>query len=263
MVLAYAIAGARLHILRQVQVTVTPDGGVRQRRCYWGRYGAAGLFFRLRGRTAPPRCCYGTARWRETIGPGTWACRAVLETATGRRNRPPQSQVNEEAGLSAERLEVRATVVTAGCAGRRHALDLHHRCRRCQRIYGHRAQPGKRRTALGGRERVADLPLHPSSPPVGSRGPLRRPCHWRRATNGGSGCRAPFRSVGTSLVPGDICGSNALHQVGRIGFAAIAPTGAARPPRRSSAEVICSPHHHDPAKAPASSTAGSRCALMP
>lgn len=78
---------ARLHILNRCGATVT-DGWCPTAAL---RTGAATVrpvcCFGLRGRTAPPRCCCSTARCG-AIRAAPGACRAVLETATRRRNRP-------------------------------------------------------------------------------------------------------------------------------------------------------------------------------
>lgn len=147
---------ARLHILNRCGATVT-DGWCPTAAL---RTGAATVrpvcCFGLRGRTAPPRCCCSTARCG-AIRAAPGACRAVLETArdagTDRgprieRGGGPVRRATRGAGHGGHRRGVR---------GRRHALDLHHRCRRCRGVAGHRAQPGKRRTALGGRERGGRL----------------------------------------------------------------------------------------------------------
>ncbi len=52
-----------------------------------GAYGQPACYFGLRGRTAP-RGAAAAPRALWSHQGGTWACRAVLETATRRRNRP-------------------------------------------------------------------------------------------------------------------------------------------------------------------------------
>lgn len=147
---------ARLHILNRCGATVT-DGWCPTAAL---RTGAATVrpvcCFGLRGRTAPPRCCCSTARCG-AIRAAPGACRAVLETATRRRNRPRSANRARRRACPPSDSRCGPRGHRRGVRGRRHALDLHHRCRRCRGVAGHRAQPGKRRTALGGRERGGRL----------------------------------------------------------------------------------------------------------
>ena len=143
----------RLHILNSCMATVTdgwyptaaPITGVGTARpvCCCGP----------RGPTEPPRCCCSIGRCGAIRAvPGV--CRAAPGTAMRSAEETAVREAHEEAGLSAERLAVRATVVTAEFAGIGGTqLDLHHRRRRCRRVAAHRAQPGKRRVALGRRGR--------------------------------------------------------------------------------------------------------------
>ncbi|CNM12672.1 Uncharacterised protein [Mycobacterium tuberculosis] len=132
-------------------------GGVRQRRCVLGplRCGrsvasgsAAGRH--PRGAAAAPRAVEPSGRH---LGLAGRCSRQPRDAGTDRgprieRGGGPVRRATRGAGHGGHRRGVR---------GRRHALDLHHRCRRCRGVAGHRAQPGKRRTALGGRERGGRL----------------------------------------------------------------------------------------------------------
>ncbi len=158
----------------------------RQRRCVLLRRAGSAVASGSAGRTAPQSRC-SNAR-RGAIRAALWACRAVLETATRRRtDRGPRIE-----RVRPERLEVRATVVTAEVCGVDDThWDLHHCCRRCRGVAGHRAQPESAELRWWPRTRWPTCSHIPDSPPVGNDcGSLRRPCHWPGATNGGSGCRA-------------------------------------------------------------------------
>ncbi|CEJ32864.1 Putative 7,8-dihydro-8-oxoguanine-triphosphatase [Mycobacterium tuberculosis variant bovis] len=207
--------------------------------------------FGLRGRTAPPRCCCSTARCG-AIRAAPGACRAVLETATRRRNRP----------RSANRARRRACPPSDSRCGPRWSPP---RCAGSTTRTGPTpplspmpgscwtpCPTGKAPNCAGWpRTRWPTCRYIPDSPPVGNDcGPLRRPCHWPGATNGGSGCRAPFRSR-----PGF---SSGVRRATRI----------RRPRRWVGGSVRCCkrrpellgrrtwvvsrgdrPHHHDPASA--------------
>lgn len=88
------------------------DSGV----AYWGRYGAAGLLLRApRPDGTPAVLLQHRALWSHQGG--TWG---LPGGARDSHETPEQTAVresSEEAGLSAERLEVRATVVTAEVCG--------------------------------------------------------------------------------------------------------------------------------------------------
>lgn len=203
---------ARLHILNRCGATVT-DGWCPTAAL---RTGAATVrpvcCFGLRGRTAPPRCCCSTARCG-AIRAAPGACRAVLETATRRRNRP----------RSANRARRRACPPSDSRCGPRWSPP---RCAGSTTRTGPTpplspmpgscwtpCPTGKAPNCAGWpRTRWPTCRYIPDSPPVGNDcGPLRRPCHWPGATNGGSGCRAPFRSrPGFPLVYAGRRGSGAL-----------------------------------------------------
>ncbi len=128
------------------------DSGV----AYWGRYSAAGLLLRAPRPDGTPRCCCSTARCGPS-GRHLGLAEAVLRR-TRRQNRRGH-RIEREAGLSAGGAGCRPQWSPRVCGSTLTHLDLHHRCRRCRGVAGHRAQPGKRRTALGGRERGGRLPF--------------------------------------------------------------------------------------------------------
>ena len=85
---------------------------------------------------------------------GTWGLPGGARDSHESPEETAVREAHEEAGLLAEQLAVRATVVTAEVSGmRRDALELHHGRRRRRRAAAHRAQPGERRVALGRRGR--------------------------------------------------------------------------------------------------------------
>lgn len=152
---------ARLHILNRCGATVT-DGWCPTAAL---RTGAATVrpvcCFGLRGRTAPPRCCCSTARCG-AIRAGTWG---LPGGARDSHETPEQTAVresSEEAGLSAERLEVRATVVTAEVCG---VDDTHWTYTTVVADAGELLDTVPNRESAELRwvaeNEVADLPLHP------------------------------------------------------------------------------------------------------
>ena len=102
------------------------------------------------GPTAHRRCCCSTGR-RGVIRVGRGVCRAAPATAMRPPSRPPSARRTRRPGCPASGFQCGPP--SSPPAASRHALDLHHRRRRRGRTAAHRAQPGKRRTALGRRGR--------------------------------------------------------------------------------------------------------------
>ena len=131
-----------------------------------------------RGPTAPPRCCCSIGRCG-VIRAAPGLCRAVPGTATRLPSRPRSAKRTKRPAWPPSGSPCGRRVVTAKFSGhRRHALELHHGRRRCRRAAAYRAQPGKRRAALGRRGRGG-------RPAAASR--IRRPA--------GNGCARPRRTV--------------------------------------------------------------------
>ena len=107
---------------------VVSDSGAH----YWGRFGAAGLLLRApRPDGTPAVLLQHRAVWSHQGG--TWGLPGGARDSHESAAETAVREAREEAGLSAEQLAVRATVVTAEFAGiGRHQLDLHHGGRRCR-----------------------------------------------------------------------------------------------------------------------------------
>ena len=128
---------------------------------YWGRYGAAGLLLRApRPDGTPAVLLQHRAVWSHQGG--TWALPGGARDSHESAEETAVREAREEAGLSAEQLSVRATVVTAeiaGIAGTHwtyttvvaDADELLH------------TVPNRESAELRwvGEDEVADLPLHP------------------------------------------------------------------------------------------------------
>lgn len=133
------------------------DSGV----AYWGRYGAAGLLLRApRPDGTPAVLLQHRALWSHQGG--TWG---LPGGARDSHETPEQTAVresSEEAGLSAERLEVRATVVTAEVCG---VDDTHWTYTTVVADAGELLDTVPNRESAELRwvaeNEVADLPLHP------------------------------------------------------------------------------------------------------
>jgi 8-oxo-dGTP diphosphatase len=83
---------------------------------YWGRYGAAGLLLRApRHDGSPAVLLQHRAVWSHQGG--TWALPGGARDSHETPEQTAVREAHEEAGLTAERLTVRATVVTAEFAG--------------------------------------------------------------------------------------------------------------------------------------------------
>jgi 8-oxo-dGTP diphosphatase len=128
---------------------------------YWGRYGAAGLLLRAPQPDGTPAVLLQhRAVWSHQGG--TWGLPGGARDSHESAEETAVREAREEAGLVAERLTVRATVVTAevaGVSGRRwtyttvvaDAGELLH------------TVPNRESTELRwvGEDEVAELPLHP------------------------------------------------------------------------------------------------------
>ena len=128
---------------------------------YWGRYGAAGLLLRAPQPDGTPAVLLQhRAVWSHQGG--TWSLPGGARDSHESAEETAVREAREEAGLVAERLTVRATVVTAevaGVGGRRwtyttvvaDAGELLH------------TVPNRESTELRwvGEDEVAELPLHP------------------------------------------------------------------------------------------------------
>ncbi len=152
------------HILNSVRGDgdgwVVSDSGIP----FWGRYGAAGLLLRApRADGTPAVLLQHRAPWSHQGG--TWGLPGGARDSHETPEQTAVREANEEAGLSGERLCVRATVVTAdipsipGDGGPRwtyttviaDAAELLH------------TVPNQESAELRwvGEDEVADLPLHP------------------------------------------------------------------------------------------------------
>jgi 8-oxo-dGTP diphosphatase len=128
---------------------------------YWGRYGAAGLLLRAPQPDGTPAVLLQhRAVWSHQGG--TWGLPGGARDSHESAEETAVREAREEAGLVAERLTVRATVVTAevaGVSGMRwtyttvvaDAIELLH------------TVPNRESTELRwvGEDEVAELPLHP------------------------------------------------------------------------------------------------------
>lgn len=151
---------ARLHILNRCGATVT-DGWCPTAAL---RTGAA---------TVRPVCCFGLRGGRHPRGAAA-APRAVEPSGrhlglAGRCSRQPRD-AGTDRGPRIERGGGPVRRATRGAGhgghrrgvrGRRHALDLHHRCRRCRELLD--TVPNRESAELRwvAENEVADLPLHP------------------------------------------------------------------------------------------------------
>lgn len=136
---------------------VVSDNGAH----YWGRYGAAGLLLRApRPDGTPAVLLQHRAVWSHQGG--TWGLPGGARDSHETPEETAVREAREEAGLPAERLAVRATVVTAEVSGRggtswtyttviADAGELLH------------TVPNRESAELRwvGEDEVADLPLHP------------------------------------------------------------------------------------------------------
>ncbi|MGO9380691.1 MAG: NUDIX hydrolase [Mycobacterium sp.] len=128
---------------------------------YWGRYGAAGLLLRApRPDGSPAVLLQHRAVWSHQGG--TWALPGGARDSHETAEETAVREAHEEAGLLAELLTVRATVVTAGVSGLggahwtyttvvADAAELLH------------TVPNRESAEMRwvGEDEVADLPLHP------------------------------------------------------------------------------------------------------
>jgi 8-oxo-dGTP diphosphatase len=133
---------------------VVSDTGV----AYWGRYGAAGLLLRApRPDGTPAVLLQHRAPWSHQGG--TWGLPGGARDSHESAEQTAVREAHEEAGLPAERLLVRATVITATASGTdwtyttvvADAGELLH------------TVPNRESAELRwvGENEVADLPLHP------------------------------------------------------------------------------------------------------
>lgn len=131
-------------------------GGVRQRRCVLGPLRCGRSVASGSAADGTPRCCCSTARCG-AIRAAPGACRAVLETATRRRNRPRSANRARRRACPPSDSRCGPRWSPPRCAGSTTRTGPTPPLSPMPGVAGHRAQPGKRRTALGGRERGGRL----------------------------------------------------------------------------------------------------------
>ena len=128
---------------------------------YWGRHGAAGLLLRApRPDGSPAVLLQHRAPWSHQGG--TWALPGGAQDSHETPEQAAVREAHEEAGLRAEHLQVRATVVTAEVIGRRGTSW------RYTTVIADAHQPldtipNRESSELRwvAEDEVADLPLHP------------------------------------------------------------------------------------------------------
>ncbi|MFW3115189.1 hypothetical protein MHAE_15650 [Mycobacterium haemophilum DSM 44634] len=150
-----------LHILKRVQGDgdgwVVSDSGVH----YWGRYGAAGLLLRAPQRDGTPAVLLQhRASWSHQGG--TWGLPGGARDSHETPEETAVREAREEAGLTAERLAVRATVVTAEVSALRGTTWTYTTVVADARELLHTV-PNRESAELRwvAEFEVADLPLHP------------------------------------------------------------------------------------------------------
>ena len=139
---------------------------------FWGRHGAAGLLLRAPGPDG------GAAVLLQHRAPwshqgGTWGLPGGARDSHETVEEAAVREAHEEAGLTADRLTVRTTVVTAHASGSDWTYTTV--IADAPGTAGHGAQPGERRIALGGRGRRRRPPATP-----GVRGQLGAASHRDR-----------------------------------------------------------------------------------
>ena len=128
---------------------------------YWGRYGAAGLLLRApRHDGSPAVLLQHRAVWSHQGG--TWALPGGARDSHETPEQTAVREAHEEAGLTAERLTVRATVVTAKIAGM-NGTHWHYTTVIADAEEMLDTVPNRESTELRwvGEDEVAQLPLHP------------------------------------------------------------------------------------------------------
>jgi 8-oxo-dGTP diphosphatase len=128
---------------------------------YWGRYGAAGLLLRApRHDGSPAVLLQHRAVWSHQGG--TWALPGGARDSHETPEQTAVREAHEEAGLTAERLTVRATVVTAKIAGM-NGTHWHYTTVIADAKEMLDTVPNRESTELRwvGEDEVAQLPLHP------------------------------------------------------------------------------------------------------
>ena len=136
---------------------VISDSGVH----YWGRYGAAGLLLRApRPDGSPAVLLQHRAVWSHQGG--TWALPGGARDSHESAEETAVREAHEECGLPAERLAVRATVVTAEVSGLGGTHWTYTTVVADAGEFLHTV-PNRESTELRwvGEDEVADLPLHP------------------------------------------------------------------------------------------------------
>ncbi|HTY27767.1 MAG TPA: NUDIX hydrolase [Mycobacterium sp.] len=128
---------------------------------YWGRHGAAGLLLRApRPDGSPAVLLQHRAPWSHQGG--TWALPGGARDSHESAEEAAIREAHEEAGLPAEHLQVRATVVTAHVTGRDddewHYTTVIADARQLLATVPNRESSELRWVA---EDEVADLPLHP------------------------------------------------------------------------------------------------------
>lgn len=88
------------------------DAGVR----YWGRYGAAGMLLRAPRADGTPTVLLQHRAWWSHQG-GTWALPGGARDSHETAEQAAVREAYEEAGLPAERIVIRAAVITATASG--------------------------------------------------------------------------------------------------------------------------------------------------
>ncbi|HEU0190588.1 MAG TPA: NUDIX hydrolase [Mycobacterium sp.] len=88
------------------------DSGVR----YWGRHGAAGMLLRARRPDGAPAVLLQHRAWWSHQG-GTWALPGGARDSHETAEQAAIREAQEEAGLPADRIVIRAAVVTATASG--------------------------------------------------------------------------------------------------------------------------------------------------
>ena len=115
---------------------------------YWGKHGAAGLLLRAPGKDGSPAVLLQhRAPWSHQGG--TWGLPGGARDSHETPEQAAVREAHEEAGLPADLLTVRTTVVTA--SRNRKPLDVHDGHRRRRRIARDGSQPGELGAAVGRR----------------------------------------------------------------------------------------------------------------
>jgi 8-oxo-dGTP diphosphatase len=130
------------------------DNGVR----YWGRHGAAGMLLRALRPNGTPAVLLQHRAWWSHQG-GTWALPGGARDSHETAEQAAVREAQEEAGLPAERIVIRAAVITATASG----TDWTYTTVVADTDELLHAVPNRESTELRwvGEDEVAGLPLHP------------------------------------------------------------------------------------------------------